>query len=326
MCDSEFIVRVRSLKKYFKVGKHGSLKAVDDVSLDIRRGETLSLVGESGCGKSTLGRTIIGAYAPTSGSVSFDGEDLTAMSPRQRKRFALKAQMIFQDPYSALNPRMIVGDIVAQGLDIHQLCRGEARDRRIAELLTMVGLSPNAADRFPHEFSGGQLQRVGIARALAVNPEFLVCDEPISALDVSIQAQIVNLLRKLKEMKLTNLFIAHDLNMVRYISDRTAVMYLGRVVELGESDAVSRSPLHPYTRALISAVPQINGGETENTPALLEGEIPSPIHPPEGCAFFGRCPHAAKVCEKTRPPLMETEAGRYTACLMLGGSQDSYGG
>ncbi len=318
MTEREPLMKIAHVKKYFNVGGGRILKAVDDVSLNIYNGETLALVGESGCGKSTLGRTVMGAYEPTEGSVVFNGVEMCGASKKQRREFSKNAQMIFQDPYSALNPRMTVADIIGEGLAIHRLLKGEALQERIRGLLTMVGLSSGAGSRFPHEFSGGQRQRIVIARALSLNPRFIVCDEPISALDVSIQAQIVNLMRSLqKKLSLTNLFIAHDLNMVRFISDRTAVMYLGRIMELGESTAVNDRPLHPYTQALISSVPLADPKlEKLRKPLLLEGEIPSPIYPPQGCAFCTRCPKAMERCKKERPVLSEVEKGRQVACFL----------
>lgn len=317
--SSETLVKVDHLKKYFYLGGKRALKAVDDVSFEIVKGETLALVGESGCGKSTLGRTIIGAYRPTEGSIQYGGMDFLKSDKAWRKQFTRKAQMIFQDPYSALNSRMTVSDIIAEGIDVHKMYRGKERNEKVASLLTLVGLSTNAGNRFPHEFSGGQLQRIGIARALAVEPEFIVCDEPISALDVSVQAQIVNLLKGLqKQLQLTNLFIAHDLNMVRYISDRTIVMYLGRIVEIGDSISVYEKPLHPYTKAMIEAVPEADPEiEHEKKSTLLKGELPSPINPPKGCVFCTRCPLSDDLCKEKRPELTEAQPGRKVACFHL---------
>ncbi|TDT61062.1 ABC transporter ATP-binding protein [Fonticella tunisiensis] len=312
----EVLVEVNNLKKYFHIGKGAILKAVDDVSFIIRKGETLGMVGESGCGKTTCGRTVIGMYGATDGEVLFKGQNVHRMNAKQRKDFTKQAQIIFQDPYASLNPRMTVGDIIAEGIDIHGMYSGKERMNRVYELLGMVGLNKEHASRFPHEFSGGQRQRIGIARALAIEPEFIVCDEPISALDVSIQAQIVNLLIKFqRELGLTYLFIAHDLSMVKHISDRVAVMYLGCMVELAESHELYRNPLHPYTRALLSAIP-IPDPEVERTRKriMLEGEVPSPINPAPGCRFRARCPYAKPVCAEQTPPLKEIDKEHFVAC------------
>lgn len=316
--QSNVLVKADHLKKYFYLGSKRTLKAVDDVTLEIHHGETLALVGESGCGKSTFGRTIIGAYSPSSGTVKYDGVNYEKAKRKERRAFTRKSQMIFQDPYSALNPRMTVADIIGEGIDIHKMYRGIERNEKIASLLSMVGLSPSVGSRFTHEFSGGQLQRISIARALAVEPEFLVCDEPISALDVSVQAQIVNLLKKLqKQLRLTNLFIAHDLNMVRYISNRTAVMYLGRIVEIGNSQDVYDRPLHPYTKVLLSSVPEADPSAGQGKkPISMGGELPNPLNPPEGCAFCTRCPLAKDRCRTERPKLTEVEPGRKIACFL----------
>ncbi|AFK87549.1 MULTISPECIES: ABC transporter ATP-binding protein [Thermoanaerobacterium] len=312
------ILEVKNLKKYFHVSG-GVLKAVDDVSFSIKKGETLGLVGESGCGKSTTGRTIIGLYEATGGSVIFDDIPVHKMNNEIRKKFARKAQMIFQDPYASLNPRMTVGDIIGEGIDIHGLYTGKERRERIYSLLEMVGLNKEHANRFPHEFSGGQRQRIGIARAMAIEPEFIVCDEPISALDVSIQAQIVNLLMNLQEEKgLTYLFIAHDLSMVRHISDRVAVMYLGSIAELTQSGELYANPLHPYTQALLSAVP-IPDPEVERKREriILEGDVPSPINPPSGCKFRTRCKYAMDICGQVTPQLKEVGSGHFVACHLF---------
>jgi oligopeptide transport system ATP-binding protein len=317
--NKEVLVKVSNLKKYFNVAKDTYLKAVDDVSFDIYKGETLGLVGESGCGKSTCGRTILNIYNPTGGIVEFKGTDVAKYNASQKREFHKKAQMIFQDPYASLNPRMLVSEIISEGIDIHGLLKGEAKTQRINELLELVGLNKEHANRFPHEFSGGQRQRIGIARALAVNPEFIVCDEPISALDVSVQAQVVNLLQDLqKEYGLTYLFIAHDLSMVRFISDRVAVMYLGAMAELAESDEVYDNPLHPYTQALLSAIP-IPDPDIQKTRQriTLEGDVPSPINPPKGCKFVERCPKACKQCKTERPELLEVKPGHFVACHLV---------
>jgi oligopeptide transport system ATP-binding protein len=310
-------LEVRNLKKYFSAGKGKVLKAVDDVTLSIRKGETLGLVGESGCGKTTVGRTIVRLYEPDGGEVLLEGRDVHRTAPREHKVVARKMQMIFQDPYASLNPRLTVGDIVGEGLDIHGLCgsRSERRDR-VYRLLEMVGLDREHAGRFPHEFSGGQRQRVGIARALAVEPEFIVCDEPISALDVSIQAQVVNLLVRLqRELGLTYLFIAHDLSMVRHISDRTAVMYLGTLVELGRSIEVHNHPVHPYTKGLLSAVPMADPRhERSRVKVVLGGEVPSPVNPKPGCRFRSRCSLAGPVCSERIPELNDVGGGHFVAC------------
>ncbi|WP_341878053.1 dipeptide ABC transporter ATP-binding protein [Defluviitalea saccharophila] len=314
--EKEVLIKVRNLKKYFEVEKGVYLKAVDNVSFDIYKGETLGLVGESGCGKSTTGRTLLNIYPATEGSVEFKGQNISKLKGKAAKDFTKSAQMIFQDPYASLNPRMLVSNIIGEGLDIHNLLKGQERTNRIHELLELVGLNKEHANRFPHEFSGGQRQRIGIARALAVNPEFIVCDEPISALDVSIQAQVVNLLEELQEkMGLTYLFIAHDLSMVRYISDRVAVMYLGSIVELADSDELYENPLHPYTKALLSAIPIPDPEiQRKRERIVLQGDVPSPINPPKGCKFVDRCPMATEQCRNQRPALKEVKPGHYVAC------------
>ncbi|MEY4385844.1 MAG: hypothetical protein RLY20_1127 [Verrucomicrobiota bacterium] len=315
------LLEVKHLKVHFPV-KRGwfgrvreSVKAVDDVSLSLAPGETLGLVGESGCGKTTLGRAIIRLLKPTSGSVWFDGEDLTQLDGAELRRRRRKIQIIFQDPYSSLNPRQRVGDIIGEALDIHQLAPNrEARQQRIGELLKAVGLDGRHAERFPHEFSGGQRQRIGIARALAVEPSLIVCDEPVSALDVSVQAQIVNLLQDLQQQRgIALLFIAHDLAVVEHISHRVAVMYLGRIVEQAEAKALIREPLHPYTQALISAVPVVDP-DSKRQRIMLAGDVPSPIHPPSGCPFHPRCPVAEARCRTDVPALREISPGHWAAC------------
>ncbi len=283
---AEKILEVKNLKKYFHVGRNQVIKAVDDVTFDVYKGETLGLVGESGCGKSTIGRTLIRLYEATSGSVIFKNKNVHQLKGQELKKFNREMQMIFQDPYASLNPRMTVGDIVAEGLDIHGLVKNnKERRERVLELLKTVGLGEEHIDRFPHEFSGGQRQRIGIARALAVNPDFIIADEPISALDVSIQAQVVNMMKRLQREKgLTYLFIAHDLSMVKYISDRVGVMYLGQLVELADSQELYEHPLHPYTEALLSAVPIPDPNkEKRRERIILKGDVPSPINPPSGC-------------------------------------------
>lgn len=312
------LVKVSHLKKYFSVGRDKILKAVDDVSFEIYKGETFGLVGESGCGKTTCGRTLIGLYEATGGEILFNG---VSGFRTQNEKIAFKkfAQIIFQDPYASLDPRMTVGDIIAEGMNVHKLYTGEARQKRICELLSLVGLNKEHASRFPHEFSGGQRQRIGIARALAVDPKFIVCDEPISALDVSIQAQVVNLLTRLqKELGLTYLFIAHDLSMVRHISDRIGVMYMGQLVEVAGSNELYSNPMHVYTKALLSAIP-IPDPDFERTKTVipLEGEVGSPINCGPGCRFMSRCKFATEICGRVTPELSEVAPGHYAACHLL---------
>ena len=316
MAERQVLIEVKDLKKYFKVGKNAVLKAVDGVNFKIYKGETLGLVGESGCGKTTCGKTVMGLYEATGGQVIFDGTDIHSLNRREKKEFTKRAQIIFQDPYSSLNPRMTVGDIIGEGIDIHGLCHGKEREEKIHELLELVGLNREHASRFPHEFSGGQRQRIGIARALAIEPEFIVCDEPISALDVSIQAQVVNLLIELQQKKnLTYLFIAHDLSMVKHISDRVGVMYLGHMVEFASSDELYAEPLHPYTTALMSAIPIPDpDAEKEKKRIPIEGEIPSPINPKPGCRFAARCRYATDQCRQETPELAEVKPDHFVAC------------
>ncbi len=319
------LLQVNSLKKYFHIsrgffgGEKTVLKAVDDVSFHINRGETLGLVGESGCGKSTIGRTIIKLYEATAGSIVFDGQDITHLSQREMLPYRKRMQMIFQDPYASLNSRMTVGDIIGEPLDIHNIARGQERKEIIQELLRKVGLNSEHANRYPHEFSGGQRQRIGIARALAVQPEFIICDEPISALDVSIQAQVVNLLEDLQnDLGLTYLFIAHDLSMVKHISNRVGVMYLGRLVELTTSQGLYKRPLHPYTKALLSAIPVPDPKRADSKERIiLEGDVPSPINPPSGCRFRTRCRYVQAVCSEAVPELQEIESGHWVACHLV---------
>ena len=317
--DKDVLIHVKDLKKYFRVGRKEILKAVDGVSFDIYRGETLGLVGESGCGKTTCGKTIMGLYPATSGDIIFDGVEVNKLNKKQRYEFTRNAQIIFQDPYSSLNPRMTVGDIIGEGIDIHKLYSGKERTERIYELLNIIGLNAEHISRFPHEFSGGQRQRIGIARALAIEPNFIVCDEPISALDVSIQAQVVNLLIKLQnEFGLTYLFIAHDLSMVKHISDRVGVMYLGNIVELSKSSEIYQNPLHPYTKALMSAIPIPDPNiEKEKKRIPIDGEIASPINPKPGCRFAGRCKYVKSICTQEIPELKEVENGHYVACHLI---------
>ncbi|MGK7313146.1 MAG: ABC transporter ATP-binding protein [Candidatus Longimicrobiales bacterium M2_2A_002] len=323
------LLEVRDLEKHFPVGggflarPDGVVRAVDGVSFEIRRGETLGLVGESGSGKTTTGRAILRLIEPTAGSVRFHGEEVTAMDREGLRSFRRRAQVIFQDPYGSLNPRLTVGAAIREVLRVHGLARGSETDR-VRELLEVVGLHPSHAGRYPHQFSGGQRQRVGIARALAVEPEFIVCDEPVSALDVSVQAQVVNLLESLQEqLGLAYLFIAHDLGVVEHVSDRVAVMYLGRIVEMADADTLVADPRHPYTRALLSAVPVPEPGRRRER-IVLSGDIPSPVDPPAGCPFHPRCPHPAKDDECTRVvPRLEPKApGHPAACLKEPGLTD----
>ena len=321
---AEHLVEVENLKMYFnKVSgiirrKTEYVKAVDNISFTIDRGETFGLVGESGCGKTTTGRTIIRLYDPTGGAIRYNGKDITHLKANEFMPYRKKMQMIFQDPYASLNARMTVADIVGEPLDIHHLYSGKEREEYILSLLKQEGLNKDHASRYPHEFSGGQRQRVGIARALAVNPEFIICDEPISALDVSIQAQVVNMLRDLQEeYGLTYLFVAHDLSMVRYISDRVGVMYLGSLVEVAETEELYQNHLHPYSRALLSAIPIADPEKAaQSQEILLEGEVPSPLNSPAGCKFVSRCPYAKPVCREAAPPLKDVGCGHYVACYL----------
>lgn len=310
-------LEVNNLKKYYKVGKHSRLQAVDDVSFRIYKGETFGLVGESGCGKTTCGKTCLGILDKTDGEVLYQGQDVHSMTKKERFAFTKKVQMIFQDPYASLNPHQKVYDIIAEGIQIHKLAKNRKEEQKmVTELLEMVGLNAEHAARNVHEFSGGQRQRIGIARALSVEPEFLFCDEPISALDVSIQAQIVNLLIKLqKEKNLTMLFIAHDLSIVKHISDRIGVMYLGKMVELTDSKKLYVSPLHPYTKALLSAVPIADpDASAKKKRIMLNGDVPSPVDSREGCRFCGRCDQCMEICKTQTPKMHEVEEGHYVAC------------
>jgi oligopeptide transport system ATP-binding protein len=318
------LLEIRDLKKHFPVSEglfsrqKGAVKAVDGVSLTVEQGETLGIVGESGCGKSTLGRTILRLIEPTSGEIYFQGKNLLALSQRELRDVRRQMQIIFQDPYASLNPRMRVGDIVGEGLAIHKLARGKAKRDRVIELLRQVGLREDHYHRYPHEFSGGQRQRIGIARALAVSPQFIVCDEPVSSLDVSIQAQIINLLQELQEkMHLTYFFISHDLRVVEHISHRVAIMYLGKVVEIAKSDTIYRDAKHPYTRALLSAVPFTDASRRKQR-TVLEGDVPSPVHPPSGCSFHPRCPHREAVCDEVDPLLEFGPDGHGVSCHVFG--------
>lgn len=315
MNNNEILYDVQGLSRYFP-SKRGVVKAVDDVSFQIRKGETFSLVGESGCGKTTCGRTLLGVYSKTAGKVLYHGVDKDSLSKAQQKEYLQKNQMIFQDPYACLDPRMSIASIIEEGMKVHFSYSASERTAICAELLHKVGLPAEFLSRFPHELSGGQRQRIGIARALAMNPEFIVCDEPIAALDVSIQAQVVNLLIRLqKEMGLTYLFISHDLSMVKHISDKIAVMYLGSIVELGTPDALYNRPMHPYSKALLSAIPVADpDGNWAKKRIPLTGEVPSPVDAPVGCKFWKRCPYAKETCKEWRPALRELEAGHFVAC------------
>ena len=318
------LVEVRGLKMWFPImrgilQKHvADVKAVDGLNFDVFQGETLGLVGESGCGKSTTGRAILQLYKPTAGSVLFEGSDLVALKGEDLRKMRRRMQMIFQDPYASLNPRMTVGSIVAEPLEVHNIGTKSERVERVRELLKVVGLNPYFINRYPHEFSGGQRQRIGVARALAVNPAFIVCDEPISALDVSIQAQVINLLEDLQEQfGLTYLFIAHDLSVVRHISDRIAVMYLGKIMELADRDELYRNPMHPYTQALLSAVPIPDPViEEKRQRIILEGDVPSPVNPPKGCNFSTRCPKALDMCKEQEPEFRDYGSGHWAACWL----------
>jgi len=323
LANAMSLLEVKNLKVHFPV-KHGMfsrahefVKAVDDVSFAIEPGETLGLVGESGCGKTSLGRAIVRLVEPTAGSVLLNGDDITGMGGSELRARRRKFQMIFQDPYGSLNPRMTVEQIVGEALDIHQLADSKfARQKRILELLQDVGLDPVYAQRYPHEFSGGQRQRIGIARALAVEPELIICDEPVSALDVSVQAQIINLLQDLQQQRgIAYLFIAHDLAVIEHISRRVMVMYLGKIVETAEVKALIRTPQHPYTQALISAIPEVDP-ETKRLRIILPGDVPSPIHPPPGCPFHPRCPIAEERCKTDVPQLREIASSHWAACLL----------
>jgi len=322
---SDVLLEVKNLVKHFEVGggmfgkAAGLVRAVDGVSFSIRRGETLGLVGESGCGKTTTGRCVLQLERPTSGQIIFEGRDLTTLDASEMRAVRRKLQVIFQDPYSSLNPRMTIGEIVGEPLAVHRLVRGVgARRDRVQQLLRHVGLLPQHASRYPHQLSGGQRQRVGVARALAMEPSLIICDEPVSALDVSIQAQIINLLEDLQaEFGLTYLFIAHDLAVVRHISDRVAVMYLGKIVEIADRVELYANPLHPYTKALLAAVPIPDPAlEAERARQVLIGEVPSPLNPPSGCVFHPRCPIAIDRCRAEIPPLREVTPGHWAACLL----------
>ena len=325
----DLLLEVNNLKMYFPVTAGlifqravAQIKAVDDITFFVRRGETLGLVGESGCGKTTTGRCILQLYKPTDGQILFEGQELVGLSTRQMRQMRRQMQVIFQDPFSSLNPRMTAGNIIGEPLIVHGLVKSKEEYReRVAELLQNVGLNPYMADRFPHEFSGGQRQRIGVARALSVDPKLIVCDEPVSALDVSIQAQVINLLEDLQErFSLTYLFIAHDLSVVRHISDRVAVMYLGRLVEIADRNEIYRNPFHPYTKALLSAVPIPDPViDAQRERIILSGEVPSPLNPPSGCVFHPRCPIAIDDCTQAIPDLREVEPGHWASCIRVPG-------
>ena len=321
--ENTALVQIKGLKKYFPITqgiifqrKVADVKAVDGLDFSITKGETLGLVGESGCGKSTTGRSILQLYRPTAGEVIFQGKDLAKIQGEELRKMRRNMQMIFQDPYASLNPRMTVGDIIGEPLEVHNIAKGKDKKDRVQELLQVVGLNPYFVNRYPHEFSGGQRQRIGIARALAVQPDFIVCDEPISALDVSIQAQIINLLEELQgKFNLTYLFIAHDLSVVRHISDRVAVMYLGKIVELTDRDSLYKTPLHPYTKALLSAVPIPDPVvEEKRERIILTGDVPSPVNPPSGCRFHTRCPVAIEKCKTEDPAWRDAGNNHWVAC------------
>ena len=324
--ENDVLVRVENLKKYFPITRGvfqrhvGDIKAVDGVSFFVRRSETLGLVGESGCGKTTTGRTLLQLYRPTAGHAYFEGQDLSTMKGEELRRMRRRMQMIFQDPYASLNPRMTIGSIIGEPLEVHKIAKGKEKRERVQELLRLVGLNPYFINRYPHEFSGGQRQRIGVARALALNPDFIVCDEPVSSVDVSIQAQIVNLLEDLQEQfGMAYLFIAHDLSMVRHISSRVAVMYLGKIVELTGRAELYENPLHPYTQALLSAVPIPDPVvEERRQRIILEGDVPSPANPPEGCNFNPRCPVVMDICKKEEPEFKEVGGEHWVACHRVG--------
>ena len=323
MSEQTVLLEVRGLKKYFPIksgilGRTANvLRAVDGVSFTIRKGETLGLVGESGCGKTTLGRTLLRLIEPTEGSIHFEGTEITRLPREQMRRLRRQMQMIFQDPYSSLNPRMTAGAMIEEGLIIHRLGSRVERKKRVAELLDVVGLSPKVTGKYPHEFSGGQRQRIGIARALALLPKLIVADEPVSALDVSIQAQILNLLIELQEsFSLTYLFISHDLRVVEHVSDRVAVMYLGRIIELAPARLLYANPSHPYTQALLASVP-VPDPTRKSLKASVPGDVPSPVSPPSGCYFHPRCPHCMEVCRREFPALHEVEPGHFVACHLF---------
>ena len=323
--SSDIMIEAKNVKKYFPIKKGffmrhvGDVKAVDDISLTVRKGETLGLVGESGCGKSTLGRTLIRLYEPTGGEISFNGKNFLSLSGKELRESRKNIQMIFQDPYASLDPRMTVGQVIEQPFIIHNLLNPAERENRVKELLELVGLRPSHINRYPHEFSGGQRQRIAIARAIALNPELIICDEPVSALDVSIQAQILNLLKDLQEkLNLTYIFISHDLSVIEHVCDRVAVMYLGKIVEVATRDDLYKNPQHPYTQALLASIPTIGAGK-KKMHKILTGEIPSPINPPSGCTFHPRCSQATEQCKKEAPKLQpaDTSGNNYVSCFKV---------
>lgn len=327
MHEEDIILKVDHLKKTFKVksaelfGKPAFLNAVNDVSFQVRRGETVGIIGESGCGKSTLGKSLLRLTEPSGGDVIYNGKSLMGLSHQEMNRLRKEINMIFQDPYSSLDPRMTTGDLIEEPMIIHNIGSPEERKKRVQELLKMVGLDYYHANRYPHEFSGGQRQRINIARALAMNVQLLVCDEPVSALDVSVQAQVLNLLKDLKDsLNLTYIFISHDLSVVKYISDRIIIMYLGRIVEIGNSEEIYKNPMHPYTRALFSAIPPSSPFETRES-IELTGEIPSPLNMPKGCAFCNRCPYSSEACSKAVPALTQAGPDHQVACIQYQGEQ-----
>jgi len=327
--QQEVLLEVRHLVKHFPIRQGiifsrqvGAVQAVDDISFTVHKGETLGLVGESGCGKTTTGRLILRLIEPTSGDIIFDGKNIPQLSKDELRELRKDMQIIFQDPYGSLNPRMTVGDIIGEPLHIHKLARGAEREKRVRELLEVVGLSAFHARRFPHEFSGGQRQRIGIARALAVRPRLIICDEPVSALDVSIQAQVINLLQDLQaEFDLTYIFIAHDLSVVKHISDRVAVMYLGKIVELTDKNELYRNPKHPYTQALLSAIPEADP-TIKKERILLKGDVPSPINPPKGCRFHTRCPKVMDICRVEEPKFVDSDGGHFVACHLVPAAEE----
>jgi oligopeptide transport system ATP-binding protein len=327
--QNEVLLEVRNLVKHFPIRQGiiftkqvGAVQAVDDISFAVKKGETLGLVGESGCGKTTTGRVILRLIEPTSGAVIFDGKNVPALPKDELRELRKDMQIIFQDPYGSLNPRMTVGDIIGEPLHIHKLARGPEREKRVRELLEVVGLSAFHARRFPHEFSGGQRQRIGIARALAVRPKLIICDEPVSALDVSIQAQVINLLQDLQsEFDLTYVFIAHDLSVVKHISDRVAVMYLGKIVELTGKHELYHNPKHPYTQALLSAIPEADP-TIKKERILLKGDVPSPINPPKGCRFHTRCPKVMDICKTEEPKFVDSGDGHFVACHLVPAAEE----